>query len=277
VKNLKPIADQLIEELFQKTIMRLLGPQYVSKAFVFSVKGFDPQTTLGALYTHALSQNTANYKAIDWKTIETINSVAKGYLDVLKDKTKQEIMAAIDTNYHEADVKARIISVTPEHYLNTDEGQSIKDSVAQSIQFSLKKAKNGIDRIVGAESYTAQTMGAFDGIIDMSKNMGISDPIIAKRGVLSNPTRCKNCWQLWNLPGQSPIPKVYKLSELKGGYMNPKSPEPTLGPSHPSCTDTPIVMAPGFGFDESGKSVYKGYFKDGTPWNEWEHQRNGKI
>ena len=119
MKNLKPLAEELIEELFQKTIMRLLGPEFVAKQFLFSVKNFDPKTTLGSLYIHALSQQTVNYKAADLDTINRINNVAKDYLDVLKDKIKKEVTTAIDTNYHEVDIKSRLFGVTQEQFLNT--------------------------------------------------------------------------------------------------------------------------------------------------------------
>ena len=59
---------------------------------------------------------------------------------------------------------------------------------------------------------------------------------------------CNYCKEFYMLPDNI-TPRVYKLSELKSGYMDRKNPEPHLSPLHPNCfltTDGKVLTDKGF-------------------------------
>ena len=156
---------------------------------------------------------------------------------------------------------------TTDEYLRSPDGQEILNSIKKALDDQQTKISKGLDLISNVSLYDAQNHGAADGIIDMSKSLGIADPIVFKIGLLDE-KRCPICWSLWTQPDRI-TPKVYKMSELVGGYMDRKNPLPTIGTSHPNCRDVLTFLSPGFGF-EGGKIKYKG-----QGWNEFQAQRSG--
>jgi hypothetical protein len=121
------------------------------------------------------------------------------------------------------------------------------------------------------ELHNSQNVGALDGIIGMSKSMGISDPTIFKIGILDE-SRCKHCWRLWTLEDKI-TPRVYKLSELDGSPGEWKNPVASVSPTHINCRDILTVLMPGFGF-EGGKIAYKGRDSSGQMWDEYKNQKS---
>lgn len=274
MRQLKALSRKLIGELFEKTKMNLLGPRYVSQAIVFSHKKFDPSTTLMSAYTHALSHNAPSAAAFDADTVRRALDIADDHLNNLHDKVLTEVHASIDQASHEIEVKRKLARQSKQSFLSTPEGKRIQVGLSKKIRQAVNKADAGIDRIVAYETANMQNLGAVDGIIGMAKSIGIADPNIFKIPVKDNLT-CKYCKDLWLLTGS--IPRVYKLSELKGGYFDRKDPQPTISPTHPNCRCSSTMLSPGFGFDSAGKITWKGNFSDGTPWDEYEHQKSGKT
>lgn len=247
MKHLKALSRKLLSDLFSKTKADILGPKYMNKALIFSYKNYNPSNTLVSAYAHALSQSAPAVNSFDKATADKLLSVANGYFDSLQEKVQTEINSAIDSNLHEVEMKRKLAGVSSQQFLGSKEGKEIQMRVAGSIRSAIDKADVGIEKIVVDQIHTAQNLGAMDGIIGMSKALGISDPNIFKIGVLDD-NRCKICWKLWTLEDKS-TPRVYKMSELKGGYCNHKAPEATIGPSHPNCFTegkTPVLTQSGW-------------------------------
>ena len=165
--KLKFIKD-IIEELFEKTRMRLLGPNYVSKAFLFSVKDFDPSNTLASMYLHSISNHAITQDAVDPDTIKRINETFDSYLGVLQNKTQENIETTIKNYMHEADVKAKLAGILSEDYLKTDDGKNIASQAIEFVKSTIDKTDNHINLLVTNEMHNAQSLGALDGIIGMS-------------------------------------------------------------------------------------------------------------
>jgi len=249
-----------IDELFDKTKFRLLGPEYAAKSMVFSVKKFDPANTLTSLYLHALSDHSVSRESIDKETIKKINDVFDGYFSAISDGAKQKAESTLTSFIHEADVKAKLAGITTEMFLNTDAGQSIKEEASKAIGEIVSKANASVNRVVVNEMHNAQSYGALDGIIGLSNSLDIPDPVVFKIGVIDE-KMCKACRKLWHMEDIN-IPRLYKLSQLRGGYENLKDPQGTIGMTHPHCRHVLTTLLPGFGFDASGKVVYVGQGHD---------------
>jgi len=273
MKSTQDLALQILKEMFNNLRLNLLGPQFVNKNFPFKLDNFDPSSTLGSLYTHALSQNAVDPSAIDFKTLEVLNSTALSYVDKLEDNIAGEVSSVFNMFINEVNVKSKIAGTSNEEFLKTKDSEDVKGRIGSQLKFIFNKANNGINRIVVNESHHAQSFGAMDGIIHMSQSVGISDPVVAKRGIIDD-NMCKFCRELWHTPTNVSIPRVYRMSELKGGYMDRKNPEPTLSQSHPNCRHILFSVMPGFGFDDGGKIVYKGRDENGNLWDEYKH-KNG--
>lgn len=273
MKNTQELAQKIIREMFNKLRLNFLGPQYIDKSVPYVLDNFDPSTTLGSLYTHALSQNAIHPDAVDAETLNTLNITASSLVDKLQENILHEIDTTFNMHMNEVNVKSKIAGKPIEDILNSDAGKEIKDKVGAQLKFIFNKMNNGIDRIVVNESHNAQTYGAMDGIMHMSQSVGISDPVIAKRGIIDE-NMCKFCRQLWHTESNINIPKVYKMSELQGGYMDRKDPQATMGMTHPHCRHVIVSVMPGFGFDDGGKLIYKGRDENGELWDEYKHQRS---
>lgn len=275
MKNIKSAVQVALDNMFNKTKLNLVGPKHVPAQFVISFKEFDPRTTIGSHYVHAVSQNTVSHDAVNSSTLETLNNTTSAYLDKLKSEAQAKVDIAVDQHLKDAEIKAKISGTNFDDFLASTEANPIKRSLAVELQKIMGIVDTGVKRIVTTELTNAQNFGALDGILSMSQSIGIADPIIFKQGVIDIDL-CQNCKSLWHSPNNINIPRTWKMSELKAGYFNRKDPQAVIGPVHPHCRHIMSMLSPGFGFDENGKIVYKGSFSDGTPWDEWEYQRNGK-
>ena len=192
---------------------------------------------------------------ISIKELSALEDTTSDYVDALKQKSMTEMIRTIDEHLSEAKTKSKIQGKDLGFFLKTDEGKKILTNINKSLKEQKEKISKGLDLIADAEIHNAQNHGAADGIIGMAKSIGVDDPIVFKIGVMDS-DRCKVCWKLWTLEDKV-TPRVYKMSELAGGFSSAKAPLATIGLSHPRCRDILTFLAPGFGF-EGGKIVYKG-------------------
>lgn len=260
----KDAIKTIISNSFDKFKSSFIGPQ-IAKGYVFALKHPVNQKISDA-YVHANIFNSMK-NSIDKNTIAHLESTASNYIDSLKQKATADIIKTVDDRLAEAYSQGKLIGRSTDEYLRSQDGQEILNSIKKALSEHEEKITKGLDLIANVSLYDAQNYGAADGIIDMSKSLGIPDPIVFKIGLLDD-KRCPICWSLWTQPDRI-TPKVYKMSELVGGYMDRKNPLPTIGTSHPNCRDVLTFLSPGFGF-EGGKIKYKG-----QGWNEFQAQRSG--
>lgn len=252
---IRKIIQNTIGTLFNRAKGNLLGPEYFDKSMFFSLRDFDPKTTLEYHYKSALINQYP--KEINTKeTVKKLKNVAENYIDALQQKTLADISSAVDNTLEEARIKSNIEEEKMQDYLKSNNAKGIIDSVKKEIKNGIDKAKKGLNLIYDVEIHNAQNFGAIDGIVGASKNIGINDPYIFKY-ILHDERTCKYCKKIWLWKGN--IPKVYKLSELSASPgKDYKNPLPSISVSHPNCRCVATTITPGFGFDESGKVIYIG-------------------
>lgn len=265
IQKLQKFTAQFIKQAFDTLRLNLLGPSHFSKALTFSVKKFDPHTTIAANYMAANALNAADPDAIDKDSIKKLQAMASHYIDSIEQKSLTDINHVINANYNNLEVKAKLSGQKVEDLIRTEAGEEILKNINTELKDKKEKMETAVTALVNNELHTAQNYGALDGIISVSNSIGIEDPSIIKIGVLDE-NRCKYCWKLWTLEDKI-TPKVYKLSELTGSPGHWKNPTASVSPTHVNCRDILVAIFPGFGFKE-GKLAYIG--KDH---NEYEHQK----
>ncbi len=271
-KNLIEIIKQLVMRTTNGLKANLLGPKYVHKEFIFSLRNFNPTTTLAHTYLNANSMNSSDAQSIDEKTLSTIENNALNHINNFEEKTHTDLARMVTDYQHNMEVKAKMSGKSVEELRTTDEGIKASKALSHSMNDYLKKMNTSVETITENELHVAANFGAFDGILHTAKSMGISDPTVCKLGVNDN-KKCKHCKKLW-MADDEISPRVYKLSELAGAAGDWKNPVASISTTHPNCRDILTLLSPGFGF-EGGKIVYKG--KDpatGQPWDEYSKQRN---
>lgn len=276
-KSFQRIIEEIIGKTFNSLRFNLLGPDRVSKAFVFSMMGskYNPNTTLSSVYLHANAQNSTDPRSIDKSTINQLLDISEDYIDTLETKSKSDINRIITQHMSDIEQKAKMLNMSPRDVLLSDEGSDIVKTMKADLKDIKEKIDKSVDLLADHQRYNAQNFGAMDGILTAARSIGIDDPTVMKIGVVDEKLS-EMCTHLWHTPGNINKPKVYRMSELKGGEGNPKKGmwEPTIGLSHINCRHVLVPIMPGFGLDESGSIIYKGKDPEtGEPWDEYKKQR----
>lgn len=255
---LTPALHKLIEDYVTKAFgslrMNLLGPESMPKSLVFSFKTYDPKTTLASNYLAANSLNSPSAESVDKETIQKVQKVAEYYIDSLEKKSLADITRIIGEKYDNLSLQAKREGIDIADVIRSKAGAEIMNTIETELFSQKEKMDKAVDVLVNHELHNAQNVGALDGIVGVSKAVGIADPVVFKLGVMDD-HRCKYCWSLWTLPDKV-TPKLYKLSELSGSPGQWRNPEPSVSPTHVNCRDILTVLMPGFGFDAGGRIVY---------------------
>ena len=273
-KQLQNILENIVRKSFNGFRFNLLGPDRVSKAFVFSLKGakYDPGTTLGSAYLHANAINSTDPNSVDKKTIDRIKDVAEKYIDQLEEKSVADVSRIISGHISELETQSKLENKSIRELLLSDTGDQIIKDIKKELIEQKTKINKAAEVIANHELHGAQNFGAFDGILSAAKAIGVSDPTVFKIGVLDD-KRCKYCWKLWTMPDQV-TPRLYKLSELQANPGHWKDPQASISPTHVNCRDVLVILMPGFTLDGAGKIAYKGLDPETNQlWDEYRHQR----
>lgn len=260
----KDAIKDIIAQSFDKYKASLVGPRALHRGFVFALRGHPFNQKISDAYVHSNVFNSMK-DSVDKNTIAHLEDTAMNYIDSLKHKTTADILKQVDDHLANAYKQGKLDGQNVDDYLQTPDGRGIMKEIKKTLGVQKEKIDKGLDLIANVSLYDAQNHGAADAIVDMSKSLGIGDPTVFKIGVMDN-KRCPICWKLWTLEDRV-TPRVYKMSELAGGYMDRKDAKPTVGSSHPRCRDILTFLAPGFGF-EGGKITFRG-----SGWDEYAEQR----
>lgn len=274
-KSLQRIINKIISKNFTSLRLNLLGPDRVSKSMLFSLKNinYDPKTSIGSAYLHANALNSTNPQAVDVDTVNRLKDVAENYIDQLEQKTIADVTRIIGDNIAEIQTQSKLSGDSVRDIFLGESGQEILKKIKESLKEQNDKVNKAAEVLVNHELHNAQNYGAFDGLVESSRSLGIQDPTIFKIGVLDE-NRCKVCWKFWTLEDKI-TPRVYKVSELTANPGHWKNPTPSVSPTHINCRDINTILMPGFGFDSSGKVIYKGKNESGIMWNEYSFQKTG--
>lgn len=125
---------------------------------------------------------------------------------------------------------------------------------------------NNMRTILECEIQRAKNMGLLQGIIKQNSYVGVDDPLIyfetAKDHLI-----CDECRDL-HLLSNGATPRVWKFSELSGGFHKKGQKTPKIQGLHPSCRCALRTILPGYTFSKSGRIQWAGVLH-----NEWKKQR----
>jgi hypothetical protein len=226
-----------VEELYQGFKIQLLGRWFKGSTIWFEHRtSVNPQETLEGLFRYALHHMYGPGAAVDEEQLGQLFGVTQNYLDSAKLTTMNQVLAAVA----QAETIANLQS-------------ALKDV--------FKKATSKVEQITVTEARNASSFAEREGISQVASSLGIDDPNVCKLTRRDNKL-CKTCAYLWNDPKNPLVPRIYKLSELREGYCDHKDPLPVIGPTHPRCRCVMIMVAPNYGFDESGKLKFVAFGHD---------------
>lgn len=252
-KTARKAIETAIDALFERIKARLTGllPEKSlalgKKKLVFS---FVPDLTLAGLYTAASKEegvHTPNTELLDG-----LVKITSSYLDAHKEKAKAQAIQAVQSHLQN-------VATTKER------GDTAKVLGGQLTEI-WDKVTSDVKRVVETETTVVRNMGVDDAIQRVSALQGVSDPTVYFVTVRDN-SRCDECTRL-HLLSDKVTPRVWKRSEIGAGYHKKGDSNPKVGGLHPHCRCVMSVLMPGFGFDSSGKVVWK---KLG--WDEYANQR----
>ncbi len=235
----KEQIDKVVGDLFDKAALRLLGPVPKLHHKKITLLGFLEGATLATLFVQAMNNRYLNNVEND--VLKGILGGAFGYIETLKGKTTSAISERIDGLAREARIAKEPI---PEEKLN------------EVIQEELGKARSGMERIAASEATKTRNLGALMDISKKAAEVGDKDPTVCFLVIKDNVT-CKECLKIHLMP-DGVTPRLWKLSELSGGYHVRGENFPSILLLHPHCRCTMIMVPQGYGFDASGHLTFIG-------------------
>lgn len=236
--------ERKIDQLFDRLLARFVGSSGGPKIIGFEVVS-DPILSLPGMFLSSAAEGGVPDSSSD--TVKSLARIASNYINGVREQAKAKIIHAVDN----AIVRTE-----------AEEEENVMKQLEGQLSGMLTDTASKVRRVLETETANARNEGLFDGIVRMSTNVGIGDPVVYKV-VVKDEVLCKTCKKLWLMPDLT-TPRLYYLSEMRHEYMNDhKHPYPTVGNSHPHCRCTMTFLMPGFGFDESGsvKWVEEGHLE----------------
>lgn len=233
----KDRIKDVIERLFDKIAVKLLGriPSLRNNKNLFFSS--EPNMGLSNIFVQAMNNKPPN--VLEEDVLLGLLSSTHGYIESLKHNTQSNVAEQIDGL-----VRQSLISGNP-----VDEGQ-----VQEIIGAEFEKASNTLKIVAESESTKIRNVGNVMDITRVAAERGIEDPNVFFIVVRDGHT-CEWCIKN-HLNGNTP--KVFKLSEVKQGYLSTdqkKAGAVSVCGLHPICRCTLSYLSPGFGF-KNGKLEY---------------------
>lgn len=219
------VIEKEVDKLYDKAIVRYLGPWALDKVIFFGSKkeqekwekeNVKPFMTLPGLITASALQNGG--QPSEELTEQLIDNV-KEYFDAYRAQTKAQVRARVQNFVREAAISGK--EVNPKVVLGGQLTDVWKGATAQA------------KRLVDTESTTARNLGGLEAVVEVSKKQGIDDPTVAFLSI-KDKYRCGECTRLHTLD-DGVTPRVWKLSEVGHGYHKKGQQEPKIGGLHPNC------------------------------------------
>lgn len=221
-----------VDDLFDFISGHFLGGKRDPKGIVFSVN-----SDLDKLYNEA-----AQISGItpDEDNLLTLKRVASSYLESTRDRTKAQIVRAVEATLREAQLSG----------VETD----MKTVLGGKLSELFAKTADHVQTIVETELNTARNLSTMEGIVEVNEKMGVQDPVVFFVIVRDNKV-CKECMRLHMMP-DGITPRLWYLSELGHDYHKKGDPMPKLSGLHPHCRCALTTLPLGGGFDENGRVTY---------------------
>lgn len=235
-----------IDDLFYRIKVRLLGRFFKGPTMYFEVTDSDPMESLESVYRYAGVTLYGPDFTVDEDHLKTLAEITNNYIDAQKLKVANQVVMGINS------------------------AQTMVDA-EKIIEEAVGKATEYVQMLTATESRIVQAFAERDGISRLASDMGVGDPTVAFLGRYDNKT-CKYCRKMYHMPETPMIPRVYKLSELQGGYFRAKDwdgKSPFPAPLHPHCRHVMTFVPPSYGFGTDGIIKFVDFDHD-----EYEHQKS---
>jgi hypothetical protein len=245
----KEQITKLVDNLFDKTALRFLGnvPKLQQKKHMLI--GFETPVNLANLFLETMGNRYLNNTEQD--VLKSILSGAYSYIDILKNKTSNNIVQQIEGLAREARLTNEKLS------------QQALDKVVSD---ELEKARSGLETIAASESTKARNLGMATDIIKAAASTGDKDPIVGF-AVIRDGSTCESCIRVCLMPDRV-TPRLFRMSELSAGYFKRGDSIPSILGQHPHCRCTLFMVPSDWGFDAKGHITFVGIGH-----NELEKQR----
>jgi hypothetical protein len=245
----KEQISKLVDDLFDRTALRFLGnvPKLQQKKTILI--GFEQNANLANLFVQAMNNKYLNH--IEQDVLKGILGGAYSYIDILKNKTSNNIIQQIEGLAREARASGDKIA---------------KEELDSIVNKELDKARSGLETIAASESTKARNLGMTMDITRASAADGIKDPIVGF-SVIRDDSTCESCIKACLMPDKI-TPRLFYLSELSAGYFKRGDSVPSILGQHPHCRCTIFNVPTDWGFDSKG---HIGFI--GIGHNELERQR----
>lgn len=214
------IIENKISDVFDSIKGKFLGPN-VGKTLYLT---YNKDLSLPGMY-EAASREEGGIPQIE--TLDKLTDKSKNYLDALKSRTINKIVNKLESHVKEE----QSVSV---------------ESVSAALKETLGQATSELKRIIETETQVAKNVGLLDGIVRSNSSMGIDDPVICFIPAKDKEV-CDECVKVHYMPDGA-TPRVWRLSEVSGGYHIKGEDRPSLSGLHPNCRCVMVTLFPGFGF-----------------------------
>lgn len=242
-------VEDVVESFFDKMIYRFLGYNPSNKRIEFFVKR--PDESLLDLFIKALGHAP---NEVEQDVAKKILKSSYNYFSSLREKTKGRVADKLESAISEASYEGRELD---------------RNQISSIINEEMNKAKSHFNTIAATETTRAKNLGHAMLISRAAAAEGESDPncyFVVKKDIHT----CKHCLQNHLHPDGRP--KVFKLSELRQGYLSKEerdSGECSLHGQHPNCRCRLVYIGKHFGFDKNNKITFVNFGYD-----EYGHQKS---
>lgn len=206
-----------IDGIFERLRYKLLGPYYQPKAELPGRLTHDKILSLPGMYSSAYVAGGAENQP-SFQSIKGLASVADTYIQAASERFKAKALAEIENQMATASLQS-----------DYNFEQELNDALIELFD----KAQGETKRILETEVQRAKTIGVNDSALEFMTQAGDEDGNVY---ALTRQDKfvCRYCRDFYLMP-DGVTPKIYKLSELKAGYLDRGNPEPNLPPVHPNC------------------------------------------
>lgn len=234
----KAVSDieAAVDDLFDRIKVRALGPRSIDKKLYI---GWNADLSLPGLF---MSANAEEGNRPDDDVLNSLMRVAAGYLDGERERTKAQVVKAVDSFLKEA----------KSGKVKTD----VKTVLGGQLADVMAKVTSEVTRIIDTEATTARNVGVLDGIMKVNSAAGVEDPVVYFV-VVRDSSLCEECKRLHLLP-DGVIPRLWKMSEVSHNHHKRGDASPSIGGEHPHCRCSLVTLMLGYGFDDGGGTTYIG-------------------
>lgn len=231
----KTIEDA-VELLFEKIRSHTMGDKHPQGKRLYVA--YRPDLTLKGIFDLAAAEEGVHP---DQDVLSTLLKISNSYLDATKEKAKAKVVQSVQAFLHEAG--------------NSGVKTDLQTILGGKLYEVMGEAQRDIKRILETESTVVRNTSLMDGIVRSAAAAGVEDPIVFFVTVRDG-VRCDECTRLHVQPDLI-TPRVWKMSEIGGGYHKKGEANPKIGGLHPHCRCVLTTLLPGYGFNAAGRVQYK--------------------